>query len=160
MKIKTTRFGEIDVKEEEFIVMKGAILGFEHLKRYVLLQHNTKTPLWWFQSVDDPAVAFVVINPLLVKPDYSPVFAAGDLELLDIKEEADMAALCIVTIRSAPFKVTANLRAPILINSRKRIAGQFVLEDPIYPIQYEVVEQPHENGDVPPGKLEPTIAPL
>ena len=37
MKIETARFGEIEVREEEFIVMKGSILGFEKLQRFVLL---------------------------------------------------------------------------------------------------------------------------
>lgn len=158
MKIETTRFGLIDVREDEFIVMKDPLLGFERLKRFVLLQHEAKTPLWWLQSVDEAAVAFVVVNPLLVKPDYAPVFAAGDLEMLEVADNADMAVLCIVTIRREPFRVTANLRAPILINSLKRIGGQFVLEDSIYPIQYEVVDTATQKGDTPPVRLEPAIA--
>ena len=36
MKIKTIRFGEIDIPEEEFILMKGSILGFERLSRFVV----------------------------------------------------------------------------------------------------------------------------
>jgi flagellar assembly factor FliW len=156
MKIKTTRFGEIDVKEEEFIVMKGSILGFEHLKRFVLLQNNAKTPLWWFQSVDDPAVAFVVVNPLIIKPDYAPAFGEGDLEMLDIKKDKDIAVLSIVSVRSNPFKVTANLRAPILINAEKRTAGQIVLENSDYPIQYDVVDA--DESMARSGELTPSAA--
>ena len=74
MKIKTIRFGEIDIPEEEFILMKGSILGFERLSRFVLLIQDEKTPLWWLQAVDDPAVAFVVVNPRLIKGTTTPLF--------------------------------------------------------------------------------------
>ncbi len=140
MKINSTRFGEIEVKEAEFIVMKGAIIGFEHLKQFVLLINDEKTPLWWLQCIDDPSVAFVVINPSFIKPDYEPAFIERDLELLDIKKMEEIALLTIVTIRSHPFQVTANLRAPILINAENRMASQVVLEDPSYPIQYNVLD--------------------
>ncbi|MHB8090680.1 MAG: flagellar assembly protein FliW [Syntrophales bacterium] len=153
MKINTTRFGDIDVNEAEFIVMKGAILGFEQLKRFVLLQNNEKTYLWWLQSVDDPAVAFVVVNPLPVKPDYAPAFTEGDLELLDIKEDKDIAILAIVTVRSNPLKITANLRAPILINAEKRTASQVVLGNSDYPIQYDLADVNEHEGSLNPASL-------
>ena len=140
MKINSTRFGEIDVKEAAFIVMKGSILGFEHLKRFVLLVNDENTPLWWLQCVDDPSVAFVVVNSRLVKPDYDPAIFESELEFLDIKNSKDIALLSIVTVRSHPFRATANLRAPILINAENRMAGQVVLEDSDYPIQYDLLD--------------------
>ncbi len=140
MKLETTRFGEIDIKESELIVMKGPILGFEHLSRFVLLIHNNNTPLWWLQSVEDPSIAFVVINPRIIRPDYNPAIFEEDLESVDIKNSNDIALLAIVTVRSQPFRVTANIRAPILINAETRMARQVVLDDPDYPIQYDVLD--------------------
>jgi len=138
MKINTSRFGDIDVNEAEVIFMKGAILGFEQLKRFVLLQNSDKKPLWWLQSVEEPSVAFVVANPLVVKPDYAPNFSESDLELLGIKDEKEIAALAIVTVHSNPLRATANLRAPILINANSRTAAQIVLDNSDDPIQYEI----------------------
>jgi flagellar assembly factor FliW len=138
MKINTTRFGEIDVPKEEFILMKGSILGFERLSRFVLLIKDDKTPLWWLQAVDDPAVAFAVINPRTINRDYNPPFYESDLEFLDIKNKDDAALLAIVTIRSQPFRVTVNLRAPLLINAANRMANQIILDDPAYHVQYDV----------------------
>ncbi len=140
MKIETTRFGEIDIKESELIMMKGPILGFEHLSRFVLLIHDKNTPLWWLQSVEDPSIAFVVINPRIIKQDYNPVIFEEDLEFMDIKNSGDIALLAIVTVRSQPFRVTANIRAPIMINAETRMARQIVLDDPEYPIQYDVID--------------------
>jgi len=139
MRINTSRFGEIEVKESEWILMKGAILGFESRSRFVLLIHDKSTPLWWLQSVDDPDLAFVVANPCVLMPDYNPAMDEGDLAFLDIKTADDIALLAIVSVRSHPFRVTANLRAPILINVAERTANQVILNEPDYPIQYDVI---------------------
>jgi len=140
MKIETKRFGEIEINEAELIVMKGSILGFGHLKRFAMVMHDDKTPLWWMQSVDDPSVAFVVINPFVVMPDYCPPVPKEDTDFLDIKNPQDMVLLSIVTVRSQPFRVTANMRAPILINAATRMASQIVLDDVDYSIQYDVLD--------------------
>jgi len=146
VKIATTRFGEIDINEAGLIHMRGAILGFGRLKRYVLLIHDENTPLWWLQSVDDPAIAFVVINPCIVKPDYSPVLPKEDRDLLEIRSNEEIALLSIVTIRPQPLRVTANIRAPILINAANRMANQIVLDNPDYPIQYDVLDNKENIG--------------
>jgi len=140
VRINTTRFGEIDVKESEWIVMKGSILGFEHLNRFVLLMHEENTPLCWLQSIEDPALAFVVVNPRIIKPGYNPVVYDGELEFLGIKNSEDIVLLVIVTVRSKPFRLTANLRAPILVNAGNRTANQVVLDEPDYPIQYDMLD--------------------
>ncbi|MFH1081243.1 MAG: flagellar assembly protein FliW, partial [Pseudomonadota bacterium] len=115
MKIDTSRFGKIEVPESEWLLMKGAILGFESRSRFVLLIQDKNTPLWWLQSVDDPDLAFVVVNPCVTMPDYNPIIDEADLTFLDIKNREDIALVAIVTVRSHPFRATANLRAPILI---------------------------------------------
>ena len=166
MEIDTIRFGRIRIKESELIGMKGRILGFEQHTRFVLLTVEDNTPLWWLQSVDDPAIAFVVINPRIVKPDYAPAISEGDLGLLDIQRVEEIALLSIVTVRSDPFRATANLRAPILINTSKRSARQVILDEPDYPIQHDILgnkvdfksglsaeERTGENG---PGRLHPS----
>lgn len=138
MKLETTRFGVIDLDEQLIIDMKGPILGFERLRRYILLKRDEKTPFNWFQSIDDGSVAFIVMNPQAIKPDYEPEIEDFDVELLEIERAEDVVLMSIITIRSNPTQVSANLRAPIVINSRKRLAKQIVLEDPDHSIQYEI----------------------
>jgi flagellar assembly factor FliW len=130
----------MDVNESELIHMKGAILGFESYSRFVLLIHDRNhTPLWWLQSADDANLAFVVVNPLVIKPDYNPIFSEADLEFLKIEKTEDIAFMAIVTVRADPLRVTANLRAPILVNAANRTASQVILNDPSHPIQYDVL---------------------
>ncbi len=131
------RFGEIEVDESRIIRMRRGILGFESLKRYALLVQDKKTtPFCWLQSVDDGAVAFVVINPFTAKPAYDPLFSDGDMRFLEIRRAEEVALLAIVTIRTQPFSVSVNLRAPLVVNVATMTAEQVVLDDPAYPVQY------------------------
>jgi len=138
MKIDTLRFGTIEVDESRVITMKGCILGFNHLQRYIILIQDKKTPLCWLQSLEDGAVAFVVIDPHMVKPDYRPEINKVHWEFLGISREEDLCLLSIVTIRREPFGVTANLRAPLVINMDQRLGRQVVLEDADYPVRYDI----------------------
>ncbi|MBN2515994.1 MAG: flagellar assembly protein FliW [Deltaproteobacteria bacterium] len=137
MQISTTRFGSITIDESRVIQMKGGgILGFEHLKRYVLLTQNEKIPFMWFQSIDDSSIAFVVINSFIIAPEYDLMIGDNDTRFLGIESHEDVVLMSIVTIRPNPFTVTANLRAPLVINRKNRFGKQIVLNEPDYPIQY------------------------
>ncbi len=139
--VKTQRFGEIRIAEEKIITMRSGILGFEHLTRYVILVQNEKVPLRWFQSLDDPAVAFIVVDPLLVRPEYQPEVDDGDSESLGITTPEEVAVLAVVTIRPRPFSMSVNLRAPIVVNVAKRTASQIVLHDSSYPVHYDCTDR-------------------
>lgn len=142
MKISTTRFGDISIDESRIVRMKEGMLGFEHLKRYVLLTQDKETPFLWFQSVDDGSIAFVVIHSFIVKPDYEPVIPDDEVRLLEIESSGgeEVVVLSVVTIRSDPFTVMANLRAPIVVNAEKMLAKQVILVDGEYPVQYSLTE--------------------
>jgi flagellar assembly factor FliW len=152
--ISTTRFGNVTIDESRVLHMKGGILGFENLNGYVLLTQNEKIPLLWLQSIDDGSIAFVVINSFIVKPEYQCMISDSDTRFLGIESPDDVMLLFIVTIRSNPFKVTANLRAPIVINQKNRNGKQIVLDESDYPIQYSLTvnnispeEHPPENKE-------------
>lgn len=140
MKISTARFGDINIDESRIVRMKEGMLGFEHLKKYVLLIPDEKIPFWWFQSVEDGAIAFVVISSFAVKPDYAPVIADDNIKLLQISAPEDLVLLSVVTIRHNPFKVTANLKAPIVVNAAGLLARQIILLESDYPVQYPVTD--------------------
>jgi flagellar assembly factor FliW len=155
VRISTTRFGNISIDESRVIRMKEGMLGFEHLRRYVLLIQDEKIPFWWFQSIEDGSIAFVVINSLAVKPDYEPVVSDDEVKLLEIVSPEDAVLFSVVTIHSDPFSVTANLRAPIVINAKKMLAKQVVLVEPDYRVQHPITEnkvfleeKAYEKGEI------------
>lgn len=139
VEVETSRFGEIKVNEDEIITMVEPILGFPWAKRFVIREHRPGVPFKWFQCLDDGSLAFVIVNPLLFKPDYTVEIDEEEAEKLGIKDPLDAEVYVIVTIpRGNPQDMTANLKAPIVINKKKRLAKQLVLDREDYPIKYRL----------------------
>jgi len=138
MEINTTRFGNINLGDSLMINMRGPILGFEHLNRYILINQKEDSAFWWFQSVDDGAVAFAVVNPFLIKEDYAPELRDDDVALLEINDQSDVLLLGVVTIRYNPTQISVNMRAPIVVNLKQQLGKQIVLDDDSYDVQHRI----------------------
>ena len=153
MKIFTTRFGEIEVPDDRVMVIPDGILGFPGETRYVLLEHDSEgTPFKWLQSVDNPGLAFIVIDPHLVVEDYRVEFSDDVTALLGAREPGpQLATMSIIHIpREDPIGMTVNLRAPIVVNVEKRTGAQIILPNENYPIRHRLFpasETPSPTAD-------------
>ncbi|NQU42035.1 flagellar assembly protein FliW [bacterium] len=148
MKIDTTRFGQIEVPEETVLNLPDGVLGLCETKRYVLLEHDSEgTPFKWLQAVDNPDLAFIVMDPNLVVEDYRVEFEEETAEKLGVeKPGADLAMMAIVNIpRENPIAMTVNLRAPIVVQVQKRVGWQIVLPDEDYPIRHRLFPDPEKD---------------
>ena len=146
--LETTRFGKIDIKDPRIVtMMEGGILGFSHLKSFVLLIPDQDKPFWWLQSIEDGNVAFIVTDPCRVSATYEPELSTKDAKILNIQNSNEIAMLCIVTVNKTPrLKITVNLRAPIIINTKDMVARQVVLERDDYDIRHEIKRMQENDG--------------
>ena len=136
MKLTTTRFGSVEVAETEILYFPIGVLGFPDVRRYVVLNHDRESPLKWLQAVEKPELAFPLISPTDVVVDYHVTISPDDLAMLALDTTADLVVYVIATIpNDAPAKTTANLKAPIIVNPRTKLARQ-VLVGEDYPIRY------------------------
>ena len=134
LNLSTSRFGTINIGEEQIIDVPSGMIGFPDSQRFTLLEHKKGSPFMWFQSLDDGALAFVLIDPLLFKPDYQIKIDAEDREALELTD-ASNGLLTLVVVNIAPmepFEVTANLLGPLIVNVQKRLGRQIVLSNPQY----------------------------
>ena len=147
MELDTLRFGKITVQEDKVITFPRGIMGFARNKRYVLFPHSEGSPFFWLQSVDDGQLAFVVMNPQLVKADYSVDVDESVLSELEVKKEDTLDVVCIVTIpRNDPRRMTINLLGPIIINSQNRCAVQIICDKQSYSHRHPLIaEQPAQQ---------------
>lgn len=139
LKVNTTRFGMLEVCEEKIISFPYGIPGFPQLTRFIYIDRGEQDgPFAWLQAVDDPDVAFIIVNPTIVKPDYQITIAEQDIADIDLADASEAEVFVIVSIRSELKDATANLCAPVIINVPKRKGKQIVLDNPDYPIRYPV----------------------
>ncbi|WP_084201321.1 flagellar assembly protein FliW [Geobacter pickeringii] len=135
MKISTARFGALDIDENKVIAMPEGMLGFDE-KRFVLLTPPNLGPFCWLQAVDNPDLAFVVVDTKNCIPDYTLRLTAEEFEKLQLAENGEAIFLAIVTMSSDPFAITVNLQGPIVLNPERMIAKQIVLEGGKYSTKY------------------------
>jgi flagellar assembly factor FliW len=144
LKIKTTRFGTINIEEEKIITMPFGMLGFLDKKRFVMLQHKENSPFFWYQAVDDPTLAFVITSPFLFKPDYKVDVddVLKEMSWNGDMEENNLELYVVVNIpKGSPEKMTANLIGPILINNKVRRAVQMVISNSPYTHKFPLIRE-------------------
>ena len=141
MQIETTRFGTIDVKDESIVRIDEGMLEFENCKRYVLLEDRPGTAVKWMQSVDNPAVAFMVINPNEFFPEYEVELTDEQAEALDLKDPSESAMFTTITLTREESRATTNLVGPIIMNLRTLQAKQIVLQDDRYYTKHIIGER-------------------
>ena len=122
MFIQTSRFGNVDLSQADIITFPEGLLGFQQLRKFVLLDDANDEIFAWLQSCEMPEVAFPVLEPEL-------------FEALQLKGMDRVRFFSIITIPEDATQMTANLKAPIVVNVAERIARQCVLQDNDLPIR-------------------------
>jgi flagellar assembly factor FliW len=141
LEIRTTRYGEMEtvqVSEDAILAFPEGVPGFERHRRFALIQDPKLAPFCWLQSLHDPLVGFLVIEPGLLVADYAFDIADPDVELLGLVDAAQAQVLSILVVPEDVRAMTANLQAPLIVNPLKRIAKQVILTDERFPLRYPV----------------------
>ncbi|MEX5214356.1 MAG: flagellar assembly protein FliW [Nitrospiraceae bacterium] len=142
IRVTTDRFGDIAVDERTLLTMPSGIVGFPHATRFVILDHDRPALFKWLQAVDDPALAFVIMDPGDLSCEYRVMLQPQELAELELQTLSDAVVFVILTLRGAdPHGITANLRGPVIVNERTRFAKQLILPDDL-PTRFPVWSEP------------------
>ena len=134
------KFGEVTIDCRDLLEFPYGLPGFERFKQYGLIEIEEEAPFLRLLSLDEPRLGFVILNPVLIWPDYNPDIGREDLEGLGIEKVEQLAIYCIVTLSDTPQNVTANLRGPICINTETMKAKQMILVDERYQTKHSIME--------------------
>jgi flagellar assembly factor FliW len=141
MMVETTRFGSIEVQEKDIITFSEGMLGFSKINHYVLIERVDDSLFLWLQAIKKPSVAFPLLEPQILDRNYKVDLADEDKKTLQLKDLTRAKIFSIITIPSDPTKMTANLKAPIVINLKNRLAKQAILHNQDYPIRQSIFSQ-------------------
>lgn len=140
MQVNTRAFGPIDVREADVLSFQDGLYGFDTLRRFVLIDIAPDSPCRYLQSLDDPDLSFIVVDPWAVLPDYAPDVPDGELAHLGVDRPEDVLCLVIAVVPEDVQQMTVNLRAPLVINPKTRRARQVILIGDKYPIRHPVFQ--------------------
>jgi flagellar assembly factor FliW len=135
VKIKTSRFGELEIESGKIIFIPEGVLGFPAFKRFILLETMKEGPFAWLQAVDNPDLAFIVMDPYMLDEDFEAPLYPKDLTDLKAGHRQDVTFLLIVSVnREGEPCVIANLQGPLAINHNSFIGKQLVLHAKEVPV--------------------------
>ena len=158
MQINTVRFGQIEVDESKLISFEEGIPGLEEYKRYALLQFEDSYPIIWLQSVDEGGICLPVLDTFVVINDYVFDIEDSDVKELELKGPEDLHVVSVLVIPDEIKGMTANLAAPIIINTVLGKAKQIVLSGSTYNVRTPIFPEiskmfSSEEGDADAGTV-------
>ncbi|MFW6309375.1 MAG: flagellar assembly protein FliW [bacterium] len=148
MEIMTRDFGEIEINKEDIIEFPQALPGFPEQTDFVLLPLKEESPFIIMQSVQEPQLAFITIDPGEIVKDYEFDIGENVEKLLKIEKREQVGVLNIVTIKNSMEDMTVNLAAPLVINFEKNLAKQVILNNDKYPVRYKVFDKESQKEKV------------
>ncbi|RKI82912.1 flagellar assembly protein FliW [bacterium 0.1xD8-71] len=149
MQITTKVFGEITIDDEKIIHFPNGIIGFPELTDFAMIHDEEKgtDTIHWLQSLQEPAFAMPVMDPLIVCPDYNPEV---DDELLNSIGEIvpeELLVMVTVTVPKDIKNMTVNLKGPMVINAAQRKATQVIVEGDEYPVKFPIYDILNKNKE-------------
>ncbi|MGN7296512.1 flagellar assembly protein FliW [Ferdinandcohnia sp. SAFN-114] len=141
MKIDTKYHGEIHIEEKDIITFANGIPGFLEEKKFIFLPFGEDTGISIMQSVSNAGLAFVVTNPFLFLKEYDFTIDDQVVEQLQLESVKDVTVYVILTVQDPFENTTANMQAPVVINSRKQLAKQVILTNTSYQTKHLIFEK-------------------
>ena len=132
MLIKTSRFGEIEIEENQIITLPSGLIGFSEDRRFVIREDEAASPFRWLQAVENEVLAFVMIEPHVSISNYELELTQDNLKKLEAESINDLSVFVLVTMSKKIEDVTVNLQGPLLFNLEKRLGLQFIIQDGKY----------------------------
>ncbi|TYQ15018.1 UNVERIFIED_CONTAM: flagellar assembly factor FliW [Acetivibrio alkalicellulosi] len=142
MLFNTKHFGKIEIDQNKIIEFKDGIPGFEDQKRFIVLHDGDEnSPFRWMQSIDNTDLAFAVVNPMFIVADYDGEIPYEAIKTLEIERIEDIMVLSILVVTEEVEKISMNLKAPIIINTKNNRGMQVVLDTDRYSVRHYIVEE-------------------
>lgn len=134
----TVRFGTLEYAPADVITLPDGLIGMSGLRRWLILDMGDELPMKWFQSLDRRDFGVPVMAPEYFADAYDPMPTPAMRTTLGTRQDDDLVALVITTVHPGGTRITANLRAPLVIDTETRLGVQMALDDVRYAVRHEI----------------------
>lgn len=139
MKLSSQRFGELEIRDDKIITFPDGLIGLPDLKKFAILEHDGDAPLHWLLSLDEPEIAFIIIDPTVFLGEYKVELSKLDVEKLQLEDDTETAIFTLVVIPDNPEEMTANTKGPLVINVPAMLGRQVIQDNPAYHIKHRIL---------------------
>jgi flagellar assembly factor FliW len=133
--------GKIKYEEKDILTFNKGILGFENLRRFILVDLEEYEPFKLFHSLEDDELGIIVTSPYEFFEEYNVKLSDDVIKHLEIKKPEDVIIVTTVTLNSDPKKITTNLQGPIIINSLNKLGEQIIIDNGRYKVKQPLMKE-------------------
>ncbi|HBV86029.1 MAG TPA: flagellar assembly protein FliW [Desulfosporosinus sp.] len=138
MIIESTRFGELDVAEEQLFNFPYGIPGFPEEKSFAYILHDTESPFSFLQSTTEADLTFILVDPFVFFKDYEFNMDDEIAKELELSQENPPQVFLIASMKGKLADMTVNLLAPLVLNGVNRRGRQVILDKTEYSICHKL----------------------
>ena len=120
---------QVTVEEEQLIHFEFGLPGFEDLKIYAIIEIEEYNPFLLLHSVEDQSIAMVILKSNLLDEENEFEIPENKLKNLKGKSKNEFGKFFILKIHEDKKQITANVKAPVLINFVNQKGSQIILDD-------------------------------
>ena len=145
-KVNTLRFGEVEVAEDKVVHFADGIPAFEDEHEFVIVPYDEESPYVFLQSLTTPDLAFLMTMPFVFFPEYEFELDDENQDKLGLTRQEDMLIYTLLTINGGKVAdMTANLMAPVVLNTANMQARQIVLDRSSYTTKHRLFPENKEE---------------
>ena len=145
-KVNTLRFGAVEVEEDKVVHFADGIPAFEDEHEFVIVPYDEESPYVFLQSLTTPDLAFLMAVPFVFFPDYEFELDDENQDKLKLTRQEDMLIYMLITVNGGKVQdMTANLMAPIVLNTANMQARQLVLDRSNYTTKHRLFPENKEE---------------
>jgi flagellar assembly factor FliW len=145
-KVNTLRFGEVEVAEDKVVHFADGIPAFEDEHEFVIVPYDDESPYVFLQSLTTPDLAFLMTMPFVFFPEYEFELDDENQDKLGLTRQDGMLIYTLLTINGGKVKdMTANLMAPVVVNTANMQARQVVLDRSSYTTKHRLFPENKEE---------------
>ena len=128
----------IEVNEENLINFDYGLPGFEDLKKFTILDLEEYNPFLLLHSVEDQNIAMIVLNAGQLDLEDDLHIPEENLKELKDGDDHELGIFLILKIMDSGKEITANTKAPVLINFQNQKGRQIILENEKLSMDYSI----------------------
>ncbi|MCM3773110.1 MULTISPECIES: flagellar assembly protein FliW [Priestia] len=140
MKISTSYHGDIEIDNQQTLTFNQGIPGFLEETKFVILPLPGAEAFQVLQSIQTKELAFIITDPFQFFLDYDFQLEPQEIEKLQLQQAEDAAVYVLLTMSDSVEKITANLQAPVIINTKQQLAKQVILMNTAYETKHRLFE--------------------
>jgi flagellar assembly factor FliW len=149
MHIKSTRFGDIEIRDDAVIEFSDGLIGLPGT-RWALIAPTESSVFFWLHSVDEPSLALPVTMPWLFFGGYEVQVSDEDAARLELENPEQADIFIVVRAGEELEDFTANLCGPIVIHGARRLGRQIINEVSGYAVRQPLFSEV-DLASVPPA---------